>query len=94
MGAHARRRCRSMCWRELGPAKEYSPCAAARSELGAVLQELAGDGEQLQKLVPFARFPAEEEPTPTLVCSAKLPVAFASGLRFIDTPSVPPSDEG
>ncbi len=47
-----------------------------------------------QNAVPLARLPAEEENAPKAVCSTKLPVAVASGLRFIDTPSVPLSDDG
>ena len=42
-----------------------------------------------QNAVPFARLPPEDVSELIAVCSTQLPVADTSGLRFIDTPSVP-----
>ena len=47
---------------------------------------------QAQNAVPFTRFPADDCRAFSVVCSTKPPVD-ASGLRFIDTPSVPESAE-
>jgi hypothetical protein len=48
----------------------------------------------VQNAVPLARLPPDDCSVLMLVCSTQLPVALASGFRFIDTPSVPDSDEG
>ena len=48
----------------------------------------------VQNAVPLARLPPDDWSVLMVVCSTQLPVALASGLRFIDTPSVPDSDEG
>jgi hypothetical protein len=48
--------------------------------------------QSTQKTVPFARTPADDCSALRVVCSTNDPVV-ASGLRFIDTPSVPASAE-
>src|SRR5688572_14712360 len=43
--------------------------------------------------LPSARWPGDEVSVEIVVCRTKPTPAVASGLRFIDTPSVPPSPE-
>lgn len=45
-----------------------------------------------QNAEPVARVPGDEPSDERLVCSTKEPVALVSGLRFMDTPSVPDSE--
>jgi hypothetical protein len=47
-----------------------------------------------QNAVPLARLPPDDVSELMAVCSTQAPVAEASGLRFIDTPSVPLSEDG
>ena len=63
------------------------PRRPARGALTATLTRLP------QKATPLARLPGEDAPAPTLVCSTNDPLGSASGLRFMDTPSVLESDE-
>jgi hypothetical protein len=52
------------------------------------------ENDSPQNPVPLARFPAEDESDPSAVWSTNDPVALTSGLRFMDTPSVPESEDG
>jgi hypothetical protein len=49
-------------------------------------------GSGRQKVEPSTRVPGDDEREERLVCRTKLPV-LPSGLRFIETPSVPDSEE-
>jgi hypothetical protein len=67
--------------------------AALRLCVSAALREMQSADPWTQNAVPFTRVPGDDCSELSVVCSTKLPLADASGLRFIDTPSVPASDE-
>lgn len=67
------------------------PWARARRSHGS--SSLVPSVGPAQNADPFTRVPGELESELRVVCSTKLPVALVSGLRFIDTPSVPASVE-